>query len=153
MIDPFLMAYSMGAQFQIHYMAKAVLFRIPVIGAILRGIGMFPVDRESGGAQAMMAAMKLLKNGKRVGMFPEGTRVSTEDGSAVKAGAVRLAARLNVPIVPMYVPRKKKVLRFNKIVIGTPYMVGLDKKASAEEYEQAANELMEKIRLLGESVQ
>jgi len=153
MIDPFMVACSMGVGCQIHFMAKAELFRIPIVGAVLRGIGMFPVDRESGGAAAFMTAMKLLKKGEKVGMFPEGTRIAADEASAAKAGAVRLAARLGVPIVPVHIPRKKKVLRWNKMVIGAPYVVELDKKAGAEEYEQAADELMMKIRALGESVQ
>lgn len=153
MIDPFLIAYSMGPGRQIHFMAKAELFRIPVIKTILHVIGMFPVDREHGGAAAMKQAMKYLKHGEKVGMFPEGTRISSEEASATKVGAVRIAARMDVPIVPVYIPRKKRVFRFNKIVIGEPYRLTLDKKASSEEFELAANELMEKIRALGESVQ
>jgi len=148
MIDPFLIAYSMGPGCQIHYMGKVELFRIPIIASILRGIGIFPVDRQGGGAMAIKGAMKLLKEGEKVGIFPEGTRVHTEDGEA-KTGAVRLAARLGVPIVPVYLPRKKRILRLNRVAIGTPYMVELDKKAAPEEVEQAAEELMEKIRNLG----
>ena len=148
MIDPFLIAYSMGPGCQIHYMGKVELFRIPIIASILRGIGIFPVDRQGGGAMAIKGAMKLLKEGEKVGIFPEGTRVHTEDGEA-KTGAVRLAARLGVPIVPVYLPRKKRILRLNRIAIGAPYMVELDKKAAPEEVEQAAEALMEKIRNLG----
>jgi len=97
---------------------------------------------------AIKGAMRLLKDGKKVGIFPEGTRVSTEDGEA-KSGAVRLAARMGVPIVPVYLPRKKRFLRFNRVAIGAPYLVELDKKATPEEVERAAEELMEKIRKLG----
>jgi len=150
MIDPFLIAYSMGSSRQIHYMAKMELFRLPLIGPILRGIGMFPVDRQGGGAMAVKGAMRLLKDGKKVGMFPEGTRVSTEEKSEAKTGAVRLAARMGIPIVPVYLPRKKRVLRPNRIAIGAPYMVELDKKPAPEEVERAAEELMAKIRALGE---
>jgi len=152
MIDPFLVAYSMGPRCHIHFMAKAELFRIPIIRTILRGIGMLPVDRKNGGAAAFMGAMRLLKSGEKVGIFPEGTRVHDEEARASKAGAVKLAARMGVPVVPVYIPREKKILRFNKIVIGAPYQVELEKKASAEEADQAAAELMEKIRILGESV-
>ena len=153
MIDPFLVAYSMGPGRQIHFMAKAELFRIPLIKSILRVIGMFPVDREHGGAAAMKQAMKYLKNGEKVGMFPEGTRISSDEASATKAGAVRIAARLEVPIVPVYIPRRKRLFRFNQIVIGAPYCIELDKKADREEYDRAAEELMEKIRILGAGVE
>ncbi|MCL2589106.1 MAG: 1-acyl-sn-glycerol-3-phosphate acyltransferase [Oscillospiraceae bacterium] len=148
-LDPFMIAYSMGLGRQVHYMGKVELFRIPVIGSILRAIGMFAVDRDGGGAMAVKETMKLLKAGGKVGMFPEGTRVSTEDGSEAKTGAVRLSARMGVPIVPVYLPRRKRLFRFNRIVIGTPYIAELDKKPTPEDVERAAKELMAKIRQLG----
>ena len=150
-LDPFLIAHSMGPRCWIHYMGKAELFRIPVVGSILRAIGMFPVDRQGGGAMAIKGAMKFLKDGEKVGMFPEGTRVHSEEESEAKTGAVRLAARLEVPIVPVYLPRKKRKFRRNRIVIGAPYIVELDRKATSEEVERRAAEMMEKIRLLGET--
>ena len=149
MIDPFLIAYSVGVNCQIHYMGKAELFRIPVIGSLLRAAGIFPVDRQGGGAMAIKGAMKFLKDGEKVGIFPEGTRVHSEEESEAKTGAVRLAARMGVPIVPVYLPRKKRILRWNRVVIGEPYLVELDKKPEPEEVERAAEELMAKIRALG----
>jgi len=130
-------------------MAKAELFRIPIIGPILRAVGMFPVDRAGGGAMAIKGAMKLLKAGEKVGMFPEGTRIRSEDASEAKTGAVRLSARMGVPILPVYIPRDKKLFRFNRMVIGAAYQVELDKKATPEEVEQAAETLMAKLRRLG----
>jgi len=149
MADPFLITYSMGAKCQIHYMAKAELFRIPVLGSLLRGIGMFPVDRQGGGAAAVKGAMKFLKAGGKVGIFPEGTRIHSEEESEAKTGAVRLAARFEVPVVPVYVPRKKRLFRRNHIAIGEPYFVELERRPSPEEVEAAANLLMEKIWALG----
>jgi len=152
MIDPFLIAYSVGIKCQIHYMGKAELFRIPVISSLLRAAGIFPVDRQGGGAMAIKGAMKFLKDGEKVGIFPEGTRIHSEEESEAKTGAVRLAARMGVPIVPVYLPRKKRILRFNRVVIGEPYLVELDKKPEPEDVERAAEELMEKIRALGGSL-
>jgi len=148
-IDPFMVAYSMGSRHQIRYMAKVELFKIPIVGRILRAIGMFPVDRAGGGAMAIKETMRLLKAGEKVGMFPEGTRVTSEEASEAKTGAVRLASRMGIPILPVYVPRQKKMFRRNRMVIGVPYMVELVKKASPEEVERAAEELMEKLRQLG----
>jgi len=149
-LDPFFIVYSMGLRCQVHFMAKAEIFRIPVVSFVLRVVGAFPVDRQGGGAMAIKRAMKLLKDGEKVGMFPEGTRVHTEEASEAKTGAVRLAARLGVPIIPVYIPRKKRLFRFNRVIIGVPYMVELNKKPTAEDVERAAAEMMEKIRVLGE---
>jgi len=153
-IDPFLIAYSAGVRHPIRFMAKAELFKIPFIGFILRALGMFPVDRQGGGAGAIKGAMKYLKAGDKVGMFPEGTRISSEEASAAKNGAVRLAAKMGVPVVPVYVVRDKKVLRRNLMVFGEPYLIEVDKKtAKQEDYDRLAAEMMEKIRLLGENRQ
>jgi len=117
---------------------------------LLRGIGIIPVDRKSGGAMAMKRAMKLLKNGEKVGLFPEGTRVKAEEESQAKAGAVRMAARLNVPILPVYIANEKKLFRRNKVSIGAAYYINLNKTATAEEFDTAAKEMMQKIKQLGE---
>jgi len=149
--DPFLMAYSGGVGNQIRFMAKAELFRIPVVAPLLRSIGTFPVDR-AGGAGAIKEAMRYLKAGEKVGIFPEGTRFSAEGESEAKIGAVRLAAKMAVPVVPVYIPRKKRLFRRLYIVFGEPYMIEADRKtATSADYEALAAEMMEKIRLLGES--
>ena len=150
--DPFMLTYSVGLKHHIHFMGKIEIFNVPLVGTVLRGIGMIPVDRTSGGAMAMKQAMKLLKSGKKVGMFPEGTRVKAEEGAAAKAGTVRMAARMNVPILPVYIENNKKLFRRNKIVIGQAYSLLLDKTASAEEFDEAASALMKKIQQLGETV-
>jgi len=150
--DPFFLTYSIGFRCHIYFMGKVELFRVPLVGAALRGIGMIPVDRAAGGAMAMKRAMKLLKSGEKVGMFPEGTRVKAEEGVAAKGGAVRMAARMNVPILPVYIENDKKLFRRNKVIIGEAYYLPMDKTASAEEFEKAGNELMEKIQQLGETV-
>lgn len=148
-LDPFFIAYSMGMGCHIHFMAKAEIFRVPLVGPVLKAIGVFPVDRKGGGAMAIKSAMKLLKAGEKVGMFPEGTRIHTEEAGEAKTGAVRLAARLGVPIVPVYMLRKKRVFRWNRVIIGAPYRVELDQKPTPEDVERAAEEMMEKIRALG----
>jgi len=152
-IDPFLMTHSLGRGTHLRFMAKVEIFRVPIIGPLLRAAGIFPVDRKGGGAMAIKGAMKLLKSGEKVAMFPEGTRVSTDEESEAKVGAVRLAAKLDVPIVPVYIPREKRLFRRMRIVIGAPYMVEVDPKtAKSADYEVLAGEMMEKIRLLGTNI-
>lgn len=150
--DPFFMAYSMGVKHHIHFMAKMEILKIPVLASILRGIAIIPVDRKSGGAMAMKQAMKLLKAGGKVGLFPEGTRVRGEEESAARAGAVRMAARMGVPILPVYIETNKRPFRFNRVVIGKAYHLNLDKTAKGEDYDKAAQEMMQTIKALGEQI-
>jgi len=150
MMDPFLVAYSISWRHRLYIMAKAELFKIPLVRGILKGLEVFPVDRKSGGTSAVKASMKFLREGKKVLMFPEGTRVSDRQSTDAKTGAIRIAAKMGAPIVPIYIPRKKNLFRRNHIVIGTPYIISVPKNAEPEEYMRHATELMEKIRNLGQ---
>ena len=58
----------------VHYMAKAEIFKVPVIGNIVKGCNAFPVKRGLGDREALRTGLKLLKEGHVFGLFPEGTR-------------------------------------------------------------------------------
>lgn len=99
-LDPLVMGGFSKRQF--NYMAKDVLFRIPVIGRWCRAVGAFPVKRGAADRRAMEMAIRLAEEGGAVLMFPEGTR--SRDGKLQKAqpGAAMLAVRMgDVPIVPI----------------------------------------------------
>ena len=73
---------------QIHFMAKKELFQKMLPAAFLRSLNAFPVDRENPGPSAIKIPVKLLKEGKVVGIFPSGTR---DDSAPMKRGAVTIA--------------------------------------------------------------
>ncbi len=147
--DPFYMAYALPRRDHLCLMAKAELFKNKILGFLLRLIGTFPVNRDSADLEAMKNAMRCLKEGRKLGIFPEGTR-SDEDGKASpKGGAVRLAQKMGVPIVPMYIPRKKKFFRINPIIIGEPIVIEKGRRLTHEEMESIAGGLMDKIHALG----
>lgn len=146
MVDPFLVAFALGYDHFLRFMAKKELRGIPVIGWLLRKAGVFFVDRGASDVEAIRTAMKTLKAGDKVMMFPEGTRVSRDDAVAAKTGAVRLASKLNVPILPVFVPREKKPFHRLHVVVGEPYTI--DKESGADS-EACAAELMCRIAGLG----
>ncbi len=98
-LDPPLV--GMAALGRVCFMAKASLFRIPLLGPFIRKSYSYPVDREEGGRQAIRIATTLLDAGERVAMFPEGTR--SPDGEPIPGmgGPALVAARSNVPVIPM----------------------------------------------------
>ncbi|WP_368031679.1 1-acyl-sn-glycerol-3-phosphate acyltransferase, partial [Bacillus licheniformis] len=59
---------------EIHYMAKKELFENKLSGSFLSSINSFPVDRENPGPSSIKPPIKMLKEGKIVGIFPSGTR-------------------------------------------------------------------------------
>jgi len=94
----------------LHFMAKAELFRIPLLGALIRRLNAHPVAREGGDAAALRLALGLLRDGQALLVFPEGTR--TRDGrlGTGRAGIGMLAAQAGVPVVPVYVSGSERAL-------------------------------------------
>ncbi len=88
------------------FMAKASLFKVPVVGWILRASGQIPVEREGAsraGANPMGAAGELVRRESGVIVYPEGSLTRDPDMWPMrgKSGAVRLALEAGVPLIPM----------------------------------------------------
>ncbi len=120
-LDPVFMAFAAGINTHLHFMGKIELFRTPILSSIYRGIGSFAIDRGHGDVSAIKTAMKYLKAGEKVGIFPEGARVKSDEGGVAKRGAVRIADQMSVPIVPVYLPRNKNIVHSYTLVVGKPY--------------------------------
>jgi len=88
-LDPPLL--GIGVPRPVSYMAKKELFAMPILQQLLPHLNAFPVDRQAGGTAALRASLRMLKEGRCVGMFPEGGRNVTGDNEE-KAGAAFLAA-------------------------------------------------------------
>lgn len=86
----------------VRFMAKESVFRHRVSGPLMRGMKHIPVDRNSG-SQAFREAVRVLKAGELVGVFPEATMSRSMDIKPIKSGAVRMAIAGGVPIIPMCV--------------------------------------------------
>lgn len=86
----------------VRFMAKRELFDNKIVGPLLRGMHHISVDRSSGSA-SFVAALRALKSGEIVGIFPEGTISVSFELKEFKSGAVRLAIGADVPIVPVAV--------------------------------------------------
>ena len=84
---------------KVRFMAKESVFRHPVGGPLMRGMGHIPVDRDAGAA-SFRAAVQELKAGEVVGVFPEATISRSFELKDFKSGAVRMAKAAGVPILP-----------------------------------------------------
>ena len=126
-VDPLLLVYLLGWRRPLRFMAKKELLDMPILGAILRGIGSFGVDRGHADMGAIRASMDVLKN-----------------------GAVMIAARTEARIVPVYIPRKKRLFHRLDVVVGEAYR--LDRSLRGKEaYAEKAGELMSRIEALKEA--
>ncbi|AOV08080.1 lysophospholipid acyltransferase family protein [Sporosarcina ureilytica] len=119
----------------VHFMAKEELFELPILKSVLPNVKAFPVKRGMSDRQAMRTALTLLKDGKVVGLFPEGTR--SKDGQLQKglAGAGFFALRGNAVVMPCAIIGPYKPLKQLKVVYGKPLDMApyRERKASPEE--------------------
>ena len=128
----------------VHYMAKEELFEKPILAPILRFFGTFPVKRGSIDRSAVRQAMKEIKNGEPLGIFPEGTRVRGNKIGRFHDGMASLALMTGTPILPVAVlgsetfPKKKGPLA---VIFGKPISVTKQKTSP-----EAIAELNEKVR-------
>lgn len=151
--DPMMAIMAFGYRNPLRVMAKEELFHIPVLGWLLIKLGIFGVNRGQNDMAAVKHAIKVLKEGCKLLLFPEGTRVTSqaqEENMEAKTGAVLFAARTGAPLLPVYIPRKKHWFRFTKLIVGEPYHPDVPaKRATPEDYQRAADELMRRIYALG----
>ncbi len=137
-----------------YYLAKKELFSNKCSSAFYKSIGCIKIDREKSDVNAIKQSLKVLKNNKKLVIFPEGTRVNNEnmEMGEVKHGVAMFATKAKVPIVPMFVSRKPKLFRKTKIFIGKPFELEefYGKKLSSEELEKASNVIAEKMNELRE---
>ncbi len=83
-------------------MAKKEIFDNKIAGPLMRGMHHINVDR-SNGSPSFVAALRALKAGEIIGIFPEGTISTSFEIKGLKSGAVRLAIGSGVPIIPTIV--------------------------------------------------
>ncbi|PEC48167.1 1-acyl-sn-glycerol-3-phosphate acyltransferase [Bacillus sp. AFS096315] len=97
---------------QVHFMAKKELFQTKFTDKFLRSINAFPVNRENPGPSTLKIPLKLLKEGKCIGIFPSGTRTNEE--APLKKGAVTISLKGMVPLVPAAYSGPTKISEFFK---------------------------------------
>lgn len=129
----------------VRFMAKEELFKVPVLGFIIRNVGAFPVKRGGVSKESIRHALKLLGEGGVMGIFPEGTR----GGGMGKKGAASLAMRSGATVVPVGIIGNYKIFSKIKIVYGKPVdLSAYRESASSESLEQATEHIMSSIREL-----
>lgn len=121
-IDPLVVALAVWRMGRApRFMAKESLFRVPVLGWVLRRTGMIPVARSASASAAkatLEASETLVRHGRGVIVYPEGTLTRDPDLWPMrgKTGAVRLALAGGIPLIPMAQWGAQQVLpRYGKL--------------------------------------
>ncbi len=133
----------------IYFMAKKSLFETPVIKWFVKAYKAFPVDRDKNDLAAIKTALRLLKDGKQVGIFPEGTRVLDEQDSNAKGGVAMFAYKTGATLVPVRMKYKRRLNLFNRydVIIGKPIRpeeLGIV-QGTSDEYKAVGTKLMEHV--------
>ncbi|MGD9613707.1 MAG: lysophospholipid acyltransferase family protein [Kiritimatiellia bacterium] len=145
----------------VHFLARDTLFSNPLARWFFPRVGVIALDRTKGDLGALKKALATLKEGKVVGLFPEGTRSPDGQMRTAKGGIGFLIAKGNVPVVPLHVsgtfaafPKGANRLRPSRIVarFGPPLapaeiLAAMTKK---NDYEAVGALVMRRIAALAE---
>ncbi len=107
-LDPPLLGHALGRP--VAFMAKAELFRVPILGPLIRACGAYPVARGASDREAIRTATDRLEEGWATGVFLDGTRQRDGRVNRPQPGAALLAARAGVPLLPVAIVNSHRAL-------------------------------------------
>lgn len=117
-LDPFFLALGLPIRF--NFMAKKELFEIPVLRNILKAAGVFPINRQGNDLKALRYAIGLIKDGKTLGIFPEGTRVKQISRDNMHEGVGFIALKAKADILPIEIVTNYKLFSRVDIYVKEP---------------------------------
>ena len=134
-LDGFIMGLSVMRP--LYIMVKKEAFEVPIKGFYLRKVLCYPVDRSKTDSTAIKTAFKYLSEGKCLGIFPEGTRNRKGFVSEFKPGAIKLAIKKKIPILPAYIANSHNITPIDCILprpakLKVIFLEPIDTKAELE---------------------
>jgi 1-acyl-sn-glycerol-3-phosphate acyltransferase len=158
-LDPWPLGIPLFPKRQIRFMAKVELFRSP-LWPILRFGGAFKVRRGEGDTKAIETAVRLVREGEVVAIFPEGTRrkkgLLKKHRARPHTGAARVALEAGVPLIPAAIAGTDRIRRLGPLRVAYGPPVELDDLRDGRDLREAAqigtDRLMRAIRDLEKSL-
>ncbi len=155
-LDP--IAIGAGVGRPVSFLARADVFRLPLLSWLLPRLYAIPVERGTGDLAAVKNAIRALEKGMAFGIFPEGTRSRSGKLQPFKTGVAAIALRTGAWVVPVAVmgteeawPVGKKFFRFRRpirVVYGEPIPVPRKSKVTHQELENLTREIEARVREL-----
>lgn len=152
-LDPVLV--MLPVERRIRFMAWDALFKVPVLGQLIRAMGSFPVDiRKGKGESAFREAVKVLNDGDALGIFPEGQRSEAGPMGELRTGVARLAIESGAPIVPVTIggafrawPKWKLLPKPAKIIVRyhPPIKLGEADRSARREDKEFHQQVMQQV--------
>jgi len=149
-LDPAVLAIACPRE--VNFMAKAELFRIPLFANLIRSLGAFPVKRNTADIYALREAIKRVKAGNGLLVFPEGGRKNGSTDLEPQAGIGFLAAKINAFVIPVFIsgtdialPKGARIIKPSKVSVSFGKQISLERGLS---YKEIAQRIMDNIRRL-----
>lgn len=145
-LDPVLVAISVKKQ--VRFMAKKELFSSAFRRYFLNVLGAFPVNRGENDIKSMKTAIRVVKDGGVLGLFPEGTRNIAGEDMEAKAGVGFIVAKTGKPVIPITIHSGMKFRSKIQIKVGKPidFSAYEGRKLTSEDYRQISGVIMDEIR-------
>ncbi|MBE6884471.1 MAG: 1-acyl-sn-glycerol-3-phosphate acyltransferase [Ruminococcaceae bacterium] len=150
--DPIIAVMKLKRPFR--FMAKAELFRNPLLKLLIQKLGAFPVDRGTGDMTPIYTSIDIIKSGGNLLIFPEGTRSKTGELLRPRSGAALIALKTGADILPVSIRfenkkkfRSKLYISYGKIIKNSD--LGLVEN-NPRTLHSASKHIMEHIRILWE---
>lgn len=147
-LDPVFLYRAYQKKGDIFFLAKKELFQKKRFGTLLKEFGAIPVDRENVDMKTMLATLRVLKDGHKLVIYPEGTRnKKNTELQELKDGAAVFAVRTKSPIVPVMMLKAPRLFRRTKLIFGEPIAFSeyYDKKLKDEDLAALDSELHAKM--------
>lgn len=132
----------------VHFLAKKDLFEKGFMKWFVTKSESIPVNRDGTDVKALISAMKCLKKGESIGIYPEGTRNrSDEIMLPFKSGAAAISIKTKTPILPVVHLKRIKLFRKEHVLYGEPieFAEYYDKKLTEEDILNCDNLLRERM--------
>lgn len=141
---------------RLFFMAKSELFHNKFFGALIRGLGAFPVERGAGDGKAIKTGEDLIKDGEIMTIFLEGGRSKNGELMRPRSGCALVSQQMQVPVIPACItvignPKHlfaKRVIHFGEPL--TPEQLGLTPDGGRRELKEASNRIMTEIKNMRE---
>jgi len=142
---------GVACQRAIHYLARKSLLDWPVLGGILPQLNVIAVDQKNADRSALMAAIRVVRAGGAILVFPEGTRSPDGKLQSAQPGIGMIVAKTGAPVVPMRIsgsyeafPKNQRLPRSSQITItiGKPMDFSEEHALGREHYQQTSDRIL-----------
>jgi 1-acyl-sn-glycerol-3-phosphate acyltransferase len=153
LLDPPLLGHALGRN--ISFMAKAELFKIPLLGFVIKACGAYPVKRGIADKNTIKIACNKLLNNNCIGIFIDGTRQKNGRVNKPKQGAALLAFKNQKLLLPVAIVNSHRLIKFkscipffSKIVIKVGKPVNPPQSSSKDDLNSVTMHLRDNINNL-----